>query len=302
MRQKAYNSVAALINAGTKLSAGAETHATSLDLVVGSKSVIDSDLNGLTTTTAAHLAGKSLLRNRWTALEQATNAAYGVALNIRDTLKRALGSSYSSAWEGTGFSASLIISRSVARLENQLRSLKGYLADHADLEVPTFATSALADAALDALTIANTAVTVQKGAVRSLLAARKLKEKAMRQRIRGVVEELTRVIGGLDGRWDSFGLNQPDLKQTPPRPVNVSVAVIGNNGVVKWDKVARASYHRVWVKIVGVDEEALPAGNSTDNNFTFENLAPNTQFEVAVSALNNGGESARSAVVVFQTA
>ncbi|MBA4149272.1 MAG: fibronectin type III domain-containing protein [Verrucomicrobia bacterium] len=302
MRQKAYNSVAALINAGTKLKAGAVTHATALGLTVGTEPLTNADLNGLTAATNAHLASQGVLRDRRTELQQAFNTAYNVAFNIRDTLKRALGRSYSPAWEGTGFSASLQIKQSVAGLEQQLRSMEGYLTDHAAIEVANVATAVLAADALAALTAANTAVTVQKGAVRGLLAARKLKEKTMRQRIRGVVVELDRVIGGLDGRWDSFGLNQPGIKQAPPKPVNVTVVVYGTKAVIKWDKTARAQYHRVWLKIVGVDEMATPVGSPADNNFAVENLASNAQFELSVSALNNGGESARSAVVVFQTA
>ncbi|MBA4148928.1 MAG: fibronectin type III domain-containing protein [Verrucomicrobia bacterium] len=51
-----------------------------------------------------------------------------------------------------------------------------------------------------------------------------------------------------------------------------------------------------------MNEAATPVGSPADNNFAVENLASNAQFELSVSALNNGGESPRSAVVIFQTA
>src|SRR5688500_372092 len=177
MQQNVYKTVATLIHAGTKLSAGAAAHATSLGLVVGTELLVDGDLNGLKTATTEHLSGRSVLRERRTALQEATVVAYNVAYSIRDTLKRSLGRAYSKEWEGTGFSSSLQISRNVAQLEHQLRLLEGYLTDHPGLEVPNVATAVLAANALEALTSANTAVTVQIGAVKGFLTARKRKEK-----------------------------------------------------------------------------------------------------------------------------
>ncbi len=124
----------------------------------------------------------------------------------------------------------------------------------------------------------------------------------MRLRLRGVVEELNRVLGPLDPRWEAFGLNQPGLKQVPERPGKVNVVVqAGGIAAVKWAKSARAEYYRIWLKVIGVDAEAVPVGSPADLDYTIENLPAGSQVEVSLSAVNNGGESARSEVVVVTT-
>ncbi len=183
-----------------------------------------------------------------------------------------------------------------------MRSFKTFLTANPQHEVADVATAALADAALTALTTARAAVTVKRGAVRTLLGTRKQREKVLRARIRGVVEELKRVIGPIDGRWDSFGLNQPGLQQVPDRPRKVTVVLqAGGAAAVKWAKTPRADYYRLWLKVIGVDEEAIPVGTRTDLDYAIETMPAASQVEVSLSAVNNGGESARSEVVVVVT-
>ncbi|MFN7141951.1 MAG: fibronectin type III domain-containing protein, partial [Limisphaerales bacterium] len=108
--------------------------------------------------------------------------------------------------------------------------------------------------------------------------------------------------GPVDGRWEAFGLNQPGLKQAPKKPENVSVVLEGETAAsVKWSPAPRASHYRVWVKVVGVDDEAKPVGRAGDFDFTIENLPPSSEVEVSVSAVNSGGESAASNVVLVRT-
>ncbi|MBA4149954.1 MAG: hypothetical protein H0X66_17720 [Verrucomicrobia bacterium] len=53
--------------------------------------------------------------------------------------------------------------------------------------------------------------------------------------------------------------------------------------------------------MIGVDPEMVSVGTSTDLDFLIEQLPGNSQVEVALSAGNSGGESARSASVIVQT-
>ncbi len=302
MRQKELRTVVALTNGGTKASAGANTHAVALALTVGTKPLIDSDLDPLILSTNAHLTGRGTLRDLRDALKLQVDATYDVAFSIRDSLKRSLGRQYSPAWEGTGFNQSLEIPRSVAGLESISRSLKNYFVAHPELEVAEVATSVIAGAASDALVAAETAVTVQAAAVRTLLTARRQREKKMRQRLRGIAEELNRVIGPLDARWEAFGLNQPGLQQVPDRPGKVIVVLqAGGAAAVKWQKTPRAGYYRLWLKVIGVDQEAIPVGSPMDVDFMIETMPSASQVEVSISAVNNGGESARSEVVLVIT-
>ncbi len=301
MRQKPLTSLEALNNVGVQASSGAGIHAGPLALAVGTKALIDADLNGLGMATAAHLSGRTQLRDQSDILVAQTSAAYDTAFTIRDSLKRSLGRSYSPAWDGSGFNQSLRIPRSVSGLLLLLPALNNYLTEKPELEVENVATAALAASALTALTTASGAVTAKMSAARTLRNTRKLKEKKMRLRLRGVVEELNRVLGPLDARWEAFGLNQPGLKQAPGRPGKVSIVLSGLAAAVKWQKSPRAEHYRLWLRVIGVDEIAIPVGSPSDPAFTIEPLPAASQIEVSLSAVNNGGESARSEVVVVTT-
>ncbi len=301
MRQPRINTIADLFSAGTKFSAGSNEHGVALGLTVGTKVLVDADLNQFGLAFDAHRAAKVEFRGRRTALKGAQNAAFEFDFATRDSLKRALGRKYSSAWEGSGFNNSLVVPRSVARLQLLTRSLQSYLADHPELEVEDAVTAVLAQGALDNLTNAQTAVDLQKSAVGTLLTARKQKEKQLRLRLRWVIDELSRVLGPLDNRWTAFGLNRPGVQETPPRPGKINVTVSGLVGSVKWAKSPRADYYRLWLKRLGLDEEAQNIGNASDPNFTIESLPAASQFELSISASNNGGESARSEVVTITT-
>ncbi len=304
MKQKPLTSLESLNTAGVKASSGAALHAVPLGLTVGTKVLIDVDLLGLSTTTAAHLTGRTQLRDQYDLLVEKTTASYDTAIAIRDSLKRSLGRTCSPAWDGSGFNQSLQVPRSVGGLLLLLAALNNYLTEKPELEVENVATAALAGDMLTALTLASGAVTAKRSAVRTSLNARKLKQKKMRQRIRGVAEELNRVLGPLDARWEAFGLNQPGIQQAPDRPGKVTVVLqAGGAAAVKWQKTPRAEYYRLWLKVMGVDEEAIPVGSPTDLDYMIESMptASGTQVEVSISAVNNGGESARSEVIVVIT-
>ena len=83
--------------------------------------------------------------------------------------------------------------------------------------------------------------------------------------------------------------------------------VVGADGstlmfAVKWDQSARAGHYRVWKKVVGVDENFISVGSPSDLDFTIENLPAGKTIQIAVSAVNNGGESLKSEVVTIVTA
>ena len=70
---------------------------------------------------------------------------------------------------------------------------------------------------------------------------------------------------------------------------------------VKWDKAARAEHYRIWLKIEGTDDALEPVASSGDTDYTHEGLPSGTLIKVAVSAVNNGGESALSEVIEVTT-
>ncbi len=302
MKQKALRTVAALISGAAKIRAGAAVHGESLGLVVGSKALMDADLEPLKLAVNAHLSAVIELRKRRTGMRNKVEAMDALLYAIRDSLKRSLGRQYSSEWAGTGFERSLQIPRSVADLLMLALHLKNFLTKHPEKGIEDVATAALAGVAHAELLAAHGAVTVQIGEVGTLLTARKRREKTLRLRMRGVAEELNRVIGPLDGRWESFGLNQPGIKQAPEAPKGVTVEPFNEvESQVNWERSPRAEYYRVWLKVRGVDLEPVAVGTPGDLDFMLEQLPPDSEGEVSVSAVNSGGESARSEVVVVKT-
>ncbi len=302
MKQPRYDSLTSLLTGGTSASAGANTHGAGLNLVYGTKALIDQNLNELVTVRDARRTAVADVSDLYKVLETKRVAAYAISSAARDVLKRSIGLKYSQAWQGTGFTNSLQVPVSVSGLEDMTRSLHSYLVANPDIEVEKLqVTAADAETALNELVLAKTAIALKKSAAGTLLTTRKQKEKAMRRRLRGLIEELGRAMEPLDDRWIAFGLNKPGLQETPNRPTKVNVTLQGSNAAVKWGKVARAEYYRIWLKVIGLHLDPIPVGSPADLDFLIESLPPASQAEVSVSAVNNGGESARSEVVVVTT-
>ena len=100
----------------------------------------------------------------------------------------------------------------------------------------------------------------------------------------------------------TFGFNMPGAQETPDVPEHVVVTLIGPTAAaIKWGNTPRAAYYHVWKKVHGVDTELVLVGSPADLGFTLENLPNNATVEVALSAVNNGGESVKSAVVTITT-
>lgn len=298
MKQKVYNNLPALLAAGNHASAGAATHAATLGLVDGTKVLIDGALNALVTARDAYELAKGELATRREARVVEQKKVYDLLFGSRDLLRRTLGKQYSPAWQGTGFNFSLEVPRSIAKLQSVAGTLKAFLVENPALERVDLMTAAKVDDALEALTDADTAVTQQESAVGTALTNRRDKEKALRLRLRWTIDELGRKIGPLDDRWTAFGFNKPGLKETPPVPVGLTYSLVNNVAArLKWEKAARAEHYRIWLLITGQDEVASVIGTAADLSFMLENLPSGTQGKVSVSAVNNGGESARSEAI-----
>ncbi len=298
MEQPRIRNLANLFAAGTKASAGAGQHGVALSMTICTKAVIDSELNSFELLFDEHQAATADLSTLIKALGVQRKAASEFVFAARDSMKRKLGRKYSTAWEGTGFNRTLQVPTTVARLQLVMRSLQSYLEDHPAFEVEDAVTADIAETTLTALTDAQTAVDLQESVVGTLLTKRRKAEKQLRLRVRWLVDELSRLLDPMDDRWTAFGLNKPGQQKTPNRPANVIVKMSSPTAMtVEWDKSPRARYYRIWLKVIGVDAEPVPVGSPADLHFLLEDLPSGSEVEVSVSAVNDGGESARSEVV-----
>jgi len=97
-------------------------------------------------------------------------------------------------------------------------------------------------------------------------------------------------------------LQKPGAEATPDVPQGVSAVLISPNAAsVKWLAAPRAEHYRVWKKVEALDTEFVAAGSPADLDFTIESLPSHGTIHIAVSAVNNGGESAPSSLITLVT-
>ena len=264
---------------------------------------ITSDRTALVTVRDSLNVAKTERKTRQTALNVAFAAGRAFALSARDLLKKRLGNRYSTAWNTAGFVGSTEIPRTIGDTKILLEGLAAYFtANPTHGSVDQNVTAEAAQTLFNELVAAQNAVKAQNSEVRTLLQTRNTKFTAMKRRLRGVVNELRDILDPLDARWETFGLKRPGAKNIPGVPENVTVTVIGaGKAVVNWGSAPRAEHYRVWMKVNGVDEEMLSVGSTAGVELTIEGLPANATIEIAVSAVNNGGESGKSTVVTVTT-
>ncbi len=284
---------------GSLLAKGADEHGATIDLGSNTAVKIRADVAAVTNAIAAYGIAADELTTRVGIVQALTKGNRSYLMGARDSFKPLLGHRYNQGWDSTGLVGSLKVENSQLRLLSLLSSFKSYLTGRPALEVPSKDITILRTGELyTELENAIAAVNSQETVVENLLRARDGKARKLHSRIRGTIATLTQELDPVDARWGSFGLNQPGRKARPDRPGKLSITLMGSNAVsVKWNRAARADYYRVWAKVNGVDQDMVAVGSPADLDFTLENLPPNSVVEIAVSAINNGGESLRSEVV-----
>jgi len=245
---------------------------------------------------------KQTLRDLRASLNNARLSARTMAMLVRDILKPILGTEYSSAWDAVGFVNGVGIPQSVDELIELLETMVTYLTANPAVGTARNLTPADVQAVLTTLKNARQAVTDQELTVGNLLIVRDQKFDAVRKALRGLKDELSDQLDPLDLRWRTFGFNLPGAQQTPDVPTNIMAVLIGPTAAaMKWGATARADYFRVWMKIHGSDADYVAVGSPADLDFTLENLPANSTIDVALSAVNNGGESQLSEAITITT-
>ena len=290
---------AAAVNAAK----GLEDHEVSIGIKYCTKVVLNA-ARALTFTAALMFNnGKVLLRTKRDALEEARTAARAFITLARDMLKPVLGADFNDNWLAFGFVDSLAIPTKIEDLLSLMQTAAAFLVANPAREVAALNITALqAQALAEALESAFASVTAQEATLEIVKDDRDAKYEAVRGKLVQLVDELTHLIEPLDPRWKAFGFNMPGAQETPDVPTNISAILVGQNAAaMKWDLSARAEYYRVWTKIHGSNADYVAAGSPADLDFTLENLPANSTIDIALSAVNNGGESALSAAVTVVT-
>jgi hypothetical protein len=297
-------SVPELMASSAKIKGAIEDLGEEIPLVVNTAANFGADAEALTTARNNYEQGKVIL-----ATGRATLAAILIAVRVfltlgRDVLKPLFGTGYSEAFDVLGYTNnSLKVPLTAEELLPMLQAYKAfYVANPLREDASNNLTAAHAQLLDDQLNAAENNVSLRKAQFLGLRVQRDGSATQLRKRIRDVMKELEMRLSPLDGRWIAFGFNLPGAEATPESVSGIEATLIGANSVgLKWGAAARAGYYRVWFKVHGSDQDYTAAGSPADLDFTLENLPANTAMDIAVSAVNDGGESALSAPVTITT-
>lgn len=303
MQQKQIRTLTELLGSAGTIKAAALAKGAGIPLLHNTAGNIGTDADALTTACTNHDAGKVVLANTRSTRNAVISTVRAFLMLGRDILKPVLGNEYSQAYDVLGLVNSIAIPRTVEELLVVLVKFKAFFTTHPELEDDSRnITATQCQALYDQLVAAETALNLQEDAVDALVNTRDEAAEAMRTRIRSLMGELSNTLDPLDPRWLAFGFYKPGATETPDVVTGVLAALIGpGSAAVKWNASARAEYYRVWKRVNGTDTELIAVGSPADLDFTLEGLPPASTIEIAVSAVNNGGESALSAIITITT-
>ena len=229
--------------------------------------------------------------------------ARNLALTARDALKPHLGREYSAFWIEAGFVNNLAVPRNAAELFSVVQGIGSYLASHPDHEVAiTNVTAARFTALASEMIACRAALDAAEGNFVATAQERDAKAKLVRTELSLLLAKLHRMFDPFAAMWEAVGFKRPGFKSVPEVPTEVVAEPISPTSVVvKGKPSARAERYRLWKKVEGVDAEFVEVATRVGLDFFLEGLPPGATIQLAVSAVNSGGESQLSQTVSIVT-
>jgi hypothetical protein len=289
-----------LIVLADKAGNGARLHGVDLHLTHSTAALIVAERASLIELRRAFVSAKSALRSHRQTLETATAEGRAFVTMTREVLKPSLGKKYSEGWTGLGFQGSLRVPKRPDDLQPRLIAIHAWFARNTNKEVEDLdLTATRAQTLATSLASAIKTVITQKAEARRLLRERDAALRQSRKRLRGLVSELKLLMEPMDARWLAFGLNLPGKKKTPAPPESVEARSLAPSEVeVVISPTPRAEHYRVFTRVVGQGKEEFDvAAAPSGARVTLTGLISGSELEICATALNNGGESGRSAIV-----
>ncbi|MDB6027105.1 MAG: hypothetical protein JWM68_3328 [Verrucomicrobiales bacterium] len=303
MKQKQIFTINGALNAGKLIVAGIAEVGAGVMLPFNPAADINTDLVNQIMACGNHEQAKQIKVARRKTLVLQIDECTTFIRATRDMFKIIWGTEFSELFTALGFkNGSIAMPDSLEDLIGMLQAIKTHLTTNPTQEVGTVITAARAQALLDSLFAAQQAVVSQEAEIESTITIRDEKFEALKKRISNVYQELRMQLAPLDPRWMKFGMNMPGADETPDQVTGLKVTLIGPTAAAtKWEASVRAAYYRVYIRVIGVDADYRAIGSPADLDFTIENLPAGATIDVVVTAVNNGGEGARSEVVRIVT-
>jgi hypothetical protein len=299
MRNPIDKTISGVLAQAVSVQRGADSHGESLGLKHMTSGVLLALYKSAQRALEVYEAGRKTLWERRRVVEARTKEGRAFMTLSRDLQKPLFGNTFNPKWGETGLKGSLEVPYQPGELGVSLALWALFLKNHPELELAERnITADRAEELSEALVNAMGDVDAQKAVVMQLLRDKDAKFAALRKGLRDLINELKTLLSPTDPTWKAFGLNPPGAVQAPEVPENVIVDIMNHEGaVVRWDPAPRAEYYRSFARVEGVDTEFQSVGNSSDPHFILQPLPANAIVELAISAVNAGGESARSGVL-----
>ena len=304
MKQENIKSLSDLLAKAGVIKVGVTTYEASIPLLLNTSAAFGADLDALIAARDNHEQARLTLPEKFALVDSIMETGRNSLTMGRDVLKPVLGYEYSDKYAAIGLNqGSAALPRTIDGVQSTLGAFKGFFDANPTLEQASLnVTAAHYQSLYNQLLVARGQVNQQKKTIEDLMAERDAKEENLRKRIRWLISELEQRIDPLSSIWTAMGLNKPGANETPDMPEGVTVTLIGPTAAaVKWSQSPRAEYYRVYTKPHGGDGDYTLVGSPADLDFTIENLPTNSQIDVVVVAVNNGGASAQSEPVTITT-
>lgn len=303
MKQKNIRTTAGALDGLTKAIGGATQHGVAIGIKQHDASSLTAKKTSLTNAESTLDAAKAELKTRTTALASFLLTAILFLMRVRDMLKPHLGTQHSTAWAAVGFLSSLELPSNLEQVKFKLQKAITFLTAN-----PTFEsadqnlTAEAAQTILDNIIIKENAVTAQRTVVGNAVKAKNTSLRNAIRAIGGLVSEMKGLVPSTDSIYLAFGLNIPGAQAIPSVPINLTAALLNAAALLKWDAAERAERYRIYKKVIGVDADFVLVDSREELDYMLEALPANATIQLAVSAMNNGGESALSEAVTIVTA
>ncbi len=290
-----------LISLVEDLNDGLDTHEVSIGIKQNTKAVMLGVLTAYTASENAFALAKVNRGTKLAAAKAADTAGYDFLLKASKVLRIALGERWNTGWEATHFpDSSTKVPGTQDKRFTLLGKLKTYFAANPGKEAPNQGvTSAAAGAAHTAVSDARDALGQAETDQKTAKTARDAALENLRKRVRSLIAELATLLGPDDARWDAFGLSRPSDPDAPLPASGLTATPAGpGNLLLKWKRGKRATYYRVFLKILTVDTEPQQiTPNPTGLSLTVENLPSGKTAEVYLIAANPTGEAPKTETV-----
>ena len=303
MKNTIKRTVTGLIYQGQRALPGVQANLAPLGYSAAQGETFNNRIVDLTGMRDAHGAAKVTVSTCRLAQRVTIAAARAAAMLARDMLKPFLGREHSVPWAQAGFDRNLAVADDAAGLLRNVQGLKAYFTAHPEHENAALNITAeqFSTLATDLMT-RTTALDVANAALVTLTVDRDAKAELVREELQLLLSKLRVSFDPFASMWETVGFNRPGFRSIPAIPANLVATLVGtNSAAMSWDPAQRAERYYIWKKVVGVDPELVLVETRSELDFVLEGLPRHATVELAISAVNSGGESAKSQVVTIVT-